>query len=65
MEKAWLSVKIWLKQKTTIHDFMIRKIHGDAGIRIIVEEFLRGFEASVIAFSNGEKILPLHRGERL
>ena len=32
--------------ETTIHDFMIRKIHGDAGIRIIVEEFLRGFEAS-------------------
>lgn len=44
--------------ETTIHDFMIRKIHGDAGIRIIVEEFLRGFEASVIAFSNGEKFFP-------
>ena len=44
--------------ETTIHDFMIRKIHGDAGIRIIVEEFLKGFEASVIAFSNGEKFFP-------
>ena len=44
--------------ETTIHDFMIRKIHGDAGIRIVVEEFLQGFEASVIAFSNGEKLFP-------
>lgn len=44
--------------ETTIHDFMIRKIHGDAGIRIVIEEFLQGFEASVIAFSNGEKLFP-------
>ncbi|MDO4763774.1 MAG: phosphoribosylamine--glycine ligase [Flavobacteriaceae bacterium] len=44
--------------ETTIHDFMIRKIYGDAGIRIVVEEFLQGFEASVIAFSNGEKFFP-------
>ena len=44
--------------ETTIHDFMIRKIHGDEGIRIVIEEFLQGFEASVIAFSNGEKLFP-------
>ena len=44
--------------ETTIHDFMIRKIHGDAGMRIVIEEFLQGFEASVIAFSNGEKLFP-------
>lgn len=44
--------------ETTIHDFMIRKIYGDAGIRIVIEEFLQGFEASVIAFSNGEKLFP-------
>lgn len=44
--------------ETTIHDFMIRKIHGDAGIRIVVEEYLQGFEASIVAFSNGEKFFP-------
>lgn len=44
--------------ETTIHDFMIRKIYGDSGIRIVIEEFLQGFEASVIAFSNGEKLFP-------
>lgn len=44
--------------EATLHDFMIKKIYGDAGIRIVVEEFLHGFEASIIAFSNGEKLFP-------
>ncbi|MCU7613387.1 phosphoribosylamine--glycine ligase [Chryseobacterium sp. GMJ5] len=44
--------------EATIHDFMIRRIYGDAGIRLVIEEFLHGFEASIIAFSNGEKIFP-------
>ncbi|NAW51557.1 phosphoribosylamine--glycine ligase [Elizabethkingia argentiflava] len=41
-----------------VHDFMIRKIHGDAGIKIIIEDFLQGFEASIICFSNGETLFP-------
>lgn len=41
-----------------IYDFMIRKIYGDAGIRIIIEDYLKGFEASIIAFSNGKKLFP-------
>ena len=44
--------------KATIHDFMIRRIYGDAGIQVIIEDYLRGFEASIIAFSNGEKLFP-------
>jgi phosphoribosylamine--glycine ligase len=44
--------------EATIHDFMIRRIYGDAGIRLVIEEYLQGFEASIIAFSNGEKLFP-------
>lgn len=44
--------------EATLHDFMIRKIFGDAGIQVVIEEFLKGFEASIIAFSNGEEIFP-------
>jgi phosphoribosylamine--glycine ligase len=29
---------------------MIDKIFGDAGIKVVIEQFLKGFEASVIAF---------------
>lgn len=44
--------------ESTIHKFMIERIHGDAGIQLVIEEYLRGFEASIIAFSNGEKLFP-------
>lgn len=42
----------------TIHDFMIKRIFGDAGIQVVIEEYLQGFEASIIGVSNGEKIFP-------
>lgn len=42
----------------TIHDFMIDMIYGDAGIQIVVEDYLRGFEASIICFSNGNDLYP-------
>ncbi len=35
------------------------KAFGDAGSRLVVEEFLRGEEASFIAFTDGTTILPL------
>lgn len=44
--------------EATIHDFMIRRIYGDAGIRLVIEEYLEGFEASIIGFSNGTNIFP-------
>lgn len=44
--------------KSTIHSFMIDRVHGDAGIQVVIEEYLDGFEASVIAFSNGKDLFP-------
>ena len=42
----------------TIHRFMFERIYGDAGIQLVIEEYLRGFEASIIAFANGKKLFP-------
>ena len=42
----------------TLHQFMIERIYGDAGLKVVVEEFLNGFETSIIAFWNGEKAFP-------
>ena len=42
----------------TLYQFMIERIYGDAGIKVVIEEFLQGFEASIIAFWNGEKAFP-------
>ncbi|WP_234109007.1 MULTISPECIES: phosphoribosylamine--glycine ligase [Chryseobacterium] len=44
--------------ESTIHSFMIGRLYGDAGIQVVVEEYLNGFEASIIAFSNGKKFFP-------
>lgn len=47
-----------MEAESTIHQFMIERIYGDAGIQLVIEEYLKGFEASIIAFSNGKKLFP-------
>ncbi len=47
------------KAEDAIKSIMVDKKFGDAGNRIIVEEFLRGHEASFIVISDGVKVLPL------
>ena len=42
-----------------VHAIMVEKIFGDSGNRILVEEFLRGKEASFIVLSDGENVVPL------
>lgn len=38
---------------------MVQKGFGDAGRRVVVEEFLQGEEASFLAFTDGETVIPL------
>ncbi|WP_417428995.1 phosphoribosylamine--glycine ligase [Halpernia sp.] len=47
-----------LEANATIHKFMIDRIYGDAGIQLVIEEYLVGYEVSIIAFSNGKKLFP-------
>ena len=45
--------------KEVLKNVMVNKIHGEAGERVIVEQFLSGIEASYIVFTDGESILPM------
>ncbi len=42
-----------------IEEIMVKKVFGDSGRRIIIEECLYGEEASIIVISDGEEILPM------
>lgn len=44
---------------TAVNDIMGRKIFGEAGNTIIIEEFLAGDEASILALTDGNEILLL------
>lgn len=43
----------------SVDRMMVEKIFGEAGKRVVVEEYLVGEEASYIAFTDGKVILPL------
>ncbi|MGA9033625.1 MAG: phosphoribosylamine--glycine ligase [Sulfuricaulis sp.] len=44
---------------SAVHDMLAGNAFGDAGHRVVVEEFLTGEEASFIVMVDGEHILPL------
>jgi phosphoribosylamine--glycine ligase len=43
----------------SIDQIMVKKIFGEAGNRVLIEEYLVGEEASYIAFTDGKSILPM------
>ena len=45
--------------RLALAEMMEERVFGDAGDRVVLEEFLTGEEASVIVLSDGEHILPL------
>ncbi len=45
--------------QAALRDIMEKRIFGDAGERVLVEEFLEGPEVSVFAACDGEHVLPL------
>ncbi|WP_028584492.1 phosphoribosylamine--glycine ligase [Desulfogranum mediterraneum] len=47
------------KAKQSVDAIMKDKLFGRAGNRVVVEAFLRGEEASFIAFTDGKTVLPL------
>lgn len=44
---------------SVLKELMVNKIYGDAGRKVVIEDFLPGIEASYLAFADGETILPM------
>ncbi|MBA5628178.1 phosphoribosylamine--glycine ligase [Moheibacter lacus] len=44
--------------KKAVLDIMEDKTFGDAGAEVVIEEYLNGFEASILSFFNGKEIVP-------
>jgi len=49
--------------QAALEDIMINKVFGDAGSRVVVEEFLQGPEVSVLAFCDGKTILAMESAQ--
>ena len=45
--------------ETAIDDILVRRLFGQTGEKLVIEEFLKGEEASFMALTDGEHILPL------
>jgi len=42
-----------------IRNIMCEKVFGDAGKKVVIEEFLEGTEVSILAFTDGKTIIPM------
>ena len=43
----------------SLNKLMVQRIFGDAGAKVVIEEYLQGEEVSVLAFTDGTNIVPL------
>ena len=57
--KGVLLCKTPEEAKEAIDQLMVKKRHGDAGIKVVIEEWLEGEEASFLVFSDGETVVPM------
>ena len=57
--KGVFIVSNYTEGESTIKSIMLEKSLGDAGNEIVIEEFLTGFEVSVLAVFNREHIYPM------
>ncbi|MCP9464682.1 MAG: phosphoribosylamine--glycine ligase [Nitrospira sp.] len=44
--------------RRTIHEFMEQAVFGEAGKRVVIEQFLDGEELTIMAFTDGSTIVP-------
>jgi len=56
--KGALIVTTQREATDALYDILVRRVFGEAGDRVVIEEFLQGKEVSLLAFSDGEHVAP-------
>jgi len=57
--KGVIIAKSYDEAAKAVNGMMAEKMFGSAGDRIVIEEFLKGSEVSVLAFTDGKTIVPM------
>lgn len=57
--KGAVIVNSYAEAEKAVKEMMIDKVFGESGSRILVEEFLTGYEVSVLSFTDGNKLIPM------
>ena len=45
--------------KSTLEDILVKKIFGEAGVEVVIEERITGQEVSLMAFTDGTSVVPM------
>lgn len=57
--KGVIICKTVAEAEDAVQMIMVDRLFGDAGDRVVVEEFMEGEEASFLAFTDGETVVPM------
>lgn len=57
--KGVIIAKGFDQAQEAVNDIMNSRVFGDAGSKVVIEEFLRGPEVSVLAFTDGKTVVPM------
>ncbi len=57
--KGAIVTQSFQEAETALKDMMERRIFGEAGDRVVIEEFLEGREVSLLAFTDGTNVAPM------
>lgn len=61
--KGVIIAQSYEEAEQTLSEMMLESRFGDSGHTVVLEEFLKGFEASIICLVDGETILPLETAQ--
>lgn len=61
--KGVVIAKSFIEAESTIKKILDERVFGEAGKKIIIEEYLQGEEASILCFTDGNTILPMESSQ--